>query len=115
MKHPRRQPEVFIAPLLAPNVFAILAAVGLYFGAILVAIRRARWYVSRLLPTVMPGLTMFLVPMVVFGISEVPSSTMFLLLLILATIMGLAAWGSFIRFGESQQVPTSARTSLGAC
>ena len=100
--------------MVAPSALGVVAAFGLYFAAMLVAVRQARWYVSRLLPLVVPGLTVLLVPLGMFEISETLLPWVVLVVLASICLMGVAAWGSFIRSGESQNVPVRSRVCLGA-
>lgn len=100
--------------MVAPSALGVVAAFGLYFAAMLLAVRQARWYVSRLLPLVVPGLTVLLIPLAMFEISESLSLSVVLVVLASDGLMGVAAWGTFIRSGESQHVPVRSRVCLGA-
>lgn len=100
--------------MLVPSLAVILASVGLYFGAMLVALRQARWYGSRLLPLVLPGLTVFLVALTVVEGDELVPFSLILLILCGVAAMGIAAWGVFVKSGESTDVAALPRVCLGA-
>jgi len=100
--------------MVVPSLAVAVAAFGFYFAAMLVSVRRARWYSSRLLPLVTPGLTVLLVVAVADEFSEPMPLTFVLAVLCCVVVMGIAAWGVFVGSGESTCVPALSRVCLGA-
>jgi hypothetical protein len=91
---------------LAPMA-TVLAAALWYFGGIVVTLRRARWYGSRLLPLGLPLVGSA-------WTTWVPGLWMSLLgVLVAIPLMAAAAWGAFSRAGNSTPSFT-ARLGLGA-
>jgi hypothetical protein len=96
-----------------PGLEGILAGAGFYFAGILVAARQARWYASRLLPLVLPGLALLGTILFVFEVSEFPSPALIGANLLLQGLLALAAWGSFTRSGEVSGQGRPALAALG--
>jgi hypothetical protein len=66
-----------------------------------------------LLPLVLPGLAVFGALLFASEFTENIPAWMFLASLVLVVVTALAAWGTFIRSGESEGLPTASRFSLG--
>lgn len=98
--------------LLVPMLAAIVSAIPFYFATLLAMRWQALWRANYLLPIAAP----FLSP-VAFGIamtySEFISPQIFLYSLLLAGVLGIAAWGAFVRSGEAPGRPFLATVCLG--
>ncbi len=93
---------------------AIAVGPSLYFAVLLVVWRQASLFKTRLLPLVLPVIAYAAV--LGFGYqldgSRIPVWS-FGLLALTAAILAIAAWGAFIRNGESLDRPAAATGSLG--
>jgi hypothetical protein len=103
---PGRVPAPFDWGLTLPWLADILTGVVYYFAGMLTASREARWYGSRCL-----GLpAAFLCTVLVWGLPEFGHA--FLVLLAVGTLLGVAAWGSFIAGGAYAPQPRFAKVAL---
>jgi hypothetical protein len=95
-------------------LITILLGVSVYFSVILVVVRKASWFKSRTLPLGAPVLLFAGVMGLAFEVvgSTIPGWT-FAVVAFFTVLIGVAAWGSFIRFGESESRPASATAALG--
>jgi hypothetical protein len=96
-----------------PMLLAIVASSGLYFGAILAVVWKGPWYFSRVLPLAAPGLVIFAAIGFVVEVAEFVPASLFLLTVLAVGIVGVAAWGTFIRSGEAPGRPWGATVCLG--
>jgi hypothetical protein len=105
---PGHAAEPFRWPMTLPWLADILAGVVYYFAGMLTAQREARWYGSRSLGLGAAVLCTFLVWVV-------PEFWQALLVVaVMSTLMGLAAWGSFVAGGAYGPQPLPARAALAA-
>jgi len=103
---PGRVPAPFDWGLTLPWLADILTGIVYYFAGMLTASREARWYGSRCL-----GLpAAFLCTILVWGLHEFGHAL--LTLLIVGTLLGTAAWGSFIAGGAYAPQPRFAKAAL---
>ncbi|WP_394831283.1 hypothetical protein LVJ94_32710 [Pendulispora rubella] len=94
--------------LMLPAVVDILAGIGYYFAGMLVGVRSVRWHGSRLLPVggaAAIHAAALPVPQFWQATAVVAAG---------AALLGVAAWGSFIRAGVLRSTPIAARVALGA-
>lgn len=87
---------------------------GFYFGGMLVALREARWFGSRLFPLLLPAAGLLLVQLAVGFGPSLPSTALVCFILVVDATMGVAAWGSFVNSGETTGQPRAALFALGA-
>ncbi len=105
---PEHLPVPFTWRIILPGVADMLAGIVFYFAAMLVMMRQARWYGSRVLPLVSACFgIIFTLIMPRFGLAIMP-------VLVLMTVMGVAAWGSFIAGGQHRSQPRVAKFALGS-
>jgi hypothetical protein len=105
--------RVFHPLMLWPGMLIVLASAGLHPAAMLVVLRPARWFGTRLLPLALPSGALLLAVSWVFDVSEIPSPAMLISILAAHAVVATAAWGSFVRGGEATGQPLSARLALG--
>jgi hypothetical protein len=91
-----------------PMIADDLGAGGFYFVGMLLALRRARWYGSRLLPL---GIVVMIAALCTMFIAHFWQTVV--ILLIVQVIAAIAAWGSFSTHGECDGPPIT-RFALGA-
>jgi hypothetical protein len=91
-----------------PGLVGILTGTAYYFAGMLVARRSARWYGSRCLPLVAPILCSILI----FGVYRASSAS--LIIIVAASIMCIAARGSFLAGGDYKSQHWTAKSSLGS-
>ncbi|BDI34463.1 hypothetical protein CCAX7_65140 [Capsulimonas corticalis] len=91
---PGHLPAPFDIHLLAPGARSILGGVLVYFGALLTALRPARWYGSRILPLALAVFFAF----VARDVSP-------LLFAIPGILLAVAAWGAFVSSGGDAPRP----------
>ena len=101
---PGNLPGPFDLHFLSPALRSVAAGVLLYFGALLTALRPARWYGSRAVPALLAAVG-------AFGVSN-GLSLFFLLPLGAAFIT--AAWGAFLADGDDSRQPLAGRIALRA-
>lgn len=98
---------------LRPMLVAIVASAGLYFATILGVVWKGPWYFSRLLPLAAPVLVLIAVVAFALEFTEYVPLALFLLTVLAVGILGVAAWGAFVRAGEAPGRPISASVCLG--
>jgi hypothetical protein len=105
--------RVFHPFMLWPGVAIVFASAGLHGAAMLVALRRARWLGTRLLPIALPAGALTLSLTYIFNVSEMPSPGLLLFILAAHAVTTVATWGAFVRGGEASGQPLAARVALG--
>ena len=104
---PGHVPAPFEPAMALPGVADLLAGVMYYFAGMLIGLREARWYGSRVLPiglAITASVAVFAVPafwqalLVILGVTAV---------------LAVAAWGSFVAGGHYAPQPRVAKTALG--
>lgn len=105
---PGRVAAPFYWPMALPGIADVLTGGVYYLAAMLVSMREARWYGSRVLAIGVP------IVCSVFA-AAVPDFWMALIAIFVAAgILGVAAWGSFIGGGRYAPQPRWAKAALGA-
>ena len=105
---PRNLALPFQSRMILPMLADVLNGGCYYFVGMLVTLRRARWFGSRLLPLGMALASSFAITMLVEQFWQV-----LLIILIIETIGATAAWGIFAANGEEPK-SMPARLALGA-
>lgn len=104
---PGHVPAPFDRGMILPGLADLLAGVGYYFAGMVVGLREARWYGSRVLAV---GLAVLCSFVVVFA----PEFGHALLAIVVGVaILGTAAWGSFLAAGHYAPQPRLAKAALG--
>ncbi len=96
-----------------PMLAAILASSGLYFAGILAVVWKGPWKFSRILPLGIPCLVVFAVVVVGLKSTDFVPGRVFLLTALEVAVLGIAAWGVFVRSGESPGRPRATTVCLG--
>ncbi len=97
----------FDGRMILPGFADILCGVVFYFAGMLTGLRQARWYASRALGVAVAVICAALVTYVTeFWQALIP-------IVLIGTIMGLSAWGSFLTAGSYPSQPKIAKASLG--
>lgn len=91
-----------------PGLIGILTGAVYYFAGMLVARRSARWYGSRCLPLIAP----ILCSLIIFGVYRASSAA--LIIIVAASIMCIAARGTFLAGGSYKAQRWAAKTALGS-
>jgi hypothetical protein len=105
---PGRVAAPFHPSLALPGLADILAGSGYYFAAILVGVRPARWYASRLVPLAAAAATHL-------AAGLAPTFSLACVVIALGTaVLGVAAWGTFVGAGALRATPIAGRWTLGA-
>jgi len=97
-----------------PGLSILAAGAGFYFAGMLIALRPARWYASRLLPLLLPGICV--AGLLILAL-EMQAGVPFLAIAVLAgmiALLALAARSSFLGSGEVTAQPRVGRAALGA-
>lgn len=98
---------------LLPTLAVIVACFALYFGAVASVIWKGPWYISRAFPLAAACLPVLIVAFVFLGFTEFVPLSVFLTVALLAAGLAMAAWGVFIRSGESAGRPRIGTLCLG--
>lgn len=104
---PRHVPAPFDFRFTLGGWTAILVGLPFYFAGLLVALRPARWYGSRALPLLGALLAIWAAD------NLIEFWQVALICLLIAAVLLLAAWGSFVTGGEYGEQTKSARFALG--
>ncbi|MHC4981202.1 MAG: ABC-2 transporter permease [Planctomycetota bacterium] len=105
---PGRVPAPFYWPMALPGIADVLTGGVYYLAALLVSMREARWYGSRVL-----AIGVAIVCSVFVAV--VPEFWMALIAIaVSAGILGIAAWGIFVGGGRYAPQPRWAKAALGA-
>ena len=99
----------FYWQMLLPPIADILCSFIYWFAGMLVGLRAARWYGSRIMPIALPGLCSFFV----FLVPEFWQAL--LIIMFVGVITALAAWGTFRAGGAYESQPHPAKPALGLC
>ena len=105
---PGHVPAPFYWPMVLPGLADVLTGSVYYLAGLLVGMRDARWYGSRVLAV---GVA------IICSVIVVLASYFWLALLaiiVAAGVLGVAAWGSFVGGGQYGPQPPAARAALGA-
>ncbi|MEE8458604.1 MAG: hypothetical protein V3S08_01955 [Phycisphaerales bacterium] len=98
----------FYGPMVLPGLADVLTGAVYYLAGLLISMRDARWYGSRVLPVGVAVIcSVIVVSVLYFWIA-------LLAIIVAAGILGVAAWGSFVGGGQYGPQPPAARTALGA-
>lgn len=104
---PGNVPAPFEPGLLLPVVADFLAGTVYYFAGMVIALREARWYASRVLAAGLAVLCSFVVVLA-------PEFWHALLAIVVAaTVLAIATWGNFISGGNYRPQPRPAKAALG--
>lgn len=104
---PGHVPAPFDWRMVLPSVANIFTGIVFYFAGMLTALRPARWYGSRALG---------IVAAVLFAIIAGEANEFWqaiLSIIVGGTVLGLAAWGSFLTAGAYSAQPRVAKAALG--
>ncbi|MBN1346168.1 MAG: hypothetical protein JXQ73_26000 [Phycisphaerae bacterium] len=93
--------------MLLPTFADVMGGVGFYFAGLLTGIRQARWYGSRVLPFGLPILCEAYVVMATEFWQAMVAAVL------CASVLALAAWGSFAASGQYRSQPAGTRAALG--
>ena len=104
---PGRIAAPFDGRMILPGLADILCGVVFYFAGMLTGLRQARWYASRALGIATAALCAILVT----GSAEFWEALIAIVLI--GTVMGLSAWGSFLTAGSYPSQPRIAKIALG--
>ncbi len=96
-----------------PMLVTILASAALYFAGMLLIIWKGPWYFSRILPLATSCFVVFAVAGVGMGMTDYIPGRVFLLTALSVGILAVAAWGAFVRSGESPGRSWGATVCLG--
>lgn len=105
---PGHAPVPFYPPMALPGIADVLTGAIYYLAGLLISMREARWYGSRVLAL---GVA------VVCSLVVVLAAQFWMALVAIAVsagLLGVAAWGSFLGGGLSGPQPLPARLALGA-
>jgi hypothetical protein len=100
--------------MVIPRVALIIAGAGFYWGGMLVAVRLARWYGSRVLPLALPAVCQLLAAYWLTSVNPFGSLGLLAIILSCNAVMAVAAWGSFVNSGETRGQPKAGAIALGA-
>jgi hypothetical protein len=106
---PGHVPAPFVAGMALPALADVLMGVAYYFAGLVIAMREARWYATRLLSagvTVAASFPAFLLP---------EFSWALLAIVVAIAVSATAAWGGFLTGGHYARQPWPARLALGVC
>lgn len=84
-----------------PHLASWLASLAFYFAALIAVVWKGPWYFSRLLPLVSPFLMSIGVVGYASEISEYVPIRVFVAIVLALSVLSIAAWGVFVRSGES--------------
>ncbi len=105
---PNHVPAPFVAGMATPSIIDVLAGVAYYFAGLVIGLRDARWYGSRILVLGAP----IAASLLAFFIA---SFTWAMLPPIVAiALLATAAWGAFVAGGQYARQAWPAKVSLGA-
>ncbi len=105
---PGNVPAPFYGPMVLPGLADLLTGSVYYLAGLLVSMRQARWYGSRVL---------------VIGVAIICSLTVvsvgyfwiaLIAIIVAAGVLGVAVWGSFVGGGQYGPQPPAAKAALGA-
>ncbi len=102
-----RVPAPFSAGMTLPGLTDLLGGVAFYFGGLLIGLREARWYGSRIVVAalaVLASIATFVVPDFGWAI---------LIIVIAVAVLAVAAWGCFLAGGHYDRQPRLAKATLG--
>jgi hypothetical protein len=104
---PGHVPAPFQPAMMLPAIADVLAGVMYYFAGVVIGMREARWYGSRILALGLPVAASF-------GVFIVPEfSYAALIIAVVSTILSVAAWGIFTAGGQYDPQPWVAKVALG--
>ena len=104
---PGRIAAPFDGRMMLPGFADILCGVVFYFAGMLTGLRQARWYASRALGIAIAALcAIFVTQLAEFWQALIP-------IVLIGTVMGLSAWGSFLTAGSYPSQPRIAKIALG--
>jgi hypothetical protein len=105
---PGRVAAPFYWPMVLPGIADVLTGGVYYLAGLLVTMREARWYGSRVLAIAVAIVcSMFVAAVPYFWAALI-------VILVAAGILGVAAWGSFLGGGHYAPQPRWAKAALGA-
>ncbi|MCZ6652056.1 MAG: hypothetical protein O7D91_03400, partial [Planctomycetota bacterium] len=104
---PGRIAAPFDGRMMLPGFADILCGVVFYFAGMLTGLRQARWYASRALGIAIAVLcALFVTALAEFWQALIA-------IVLIGTVMGLSAWGSFLTAGSYASQPRIAKIALG--
>jgi hypothetical protein len=98
---------------LLPLIASWLASLAYYLAAILAVVWKGPWYFSRVLPLVSPILMSFGVVGYASEVTEFIPIRIFVAIALAIVVLAVAAWGVFVRSGESARRAGIANFSIG--
>ena len=105
---PGNVPAPFYGPMMLPGLADLLTGSVYYLAGLLISMREARWYGSRVLAVGVAILCSLIVVSVgYFWLALIA-------IIVAAGILGVAVWGSFVGGGEYGPQPMAAKAALGA-
>ena len=105
---PGNVPAPFYGPMVLPGLADVLTGSVYYLAGLLISMRDARWYGSRVLPLGVAVICSVIVASVwYFWVALIA-------IIVAAGILGVAAWGSFVGGGQYGPQPRTAKAALGA-